>query len=212
MIGFDADVGSVQFPFQQTPEILHRIGALTPVLEPIFERRFTKDSYACRRGLGTYQALERAKWGVRNFPCVLKCDVRKYFASIDHEILKGLLGRVVKCRPTLDLAARIIDGFEGREQAVYFEGDDLFTPFQRPRGLPLGKMQRAFIAGAASREEIRASIRSWIGHAAFADAWSLRRRLFNEFKFPRVSTPLYSASPDQKPGDLWPSRSSSRCI
>jgi hypothetical protein len=37
--------------------------------------------------------------------------VRKYFASIDHEILKSLLEKAVKCRPALDLAAQIIDGF-----------------------------------------------------------------------------------------------------
>ena len=36
--------------------------ALTQVLEPIFERRFSKDSYACRVGKGTHKALERAKW------------------------------------------------------------------------------------------------------------------------------------------------------
>ena len=67
--------------------------ALTQVLEPIFERRFSKDSYACRVGMGTHKALDRAKWAAARFPYVLKCDVRKYFASIDHQILKRLLGK-----------------------------------------------------------------------------------------------------------------------
>jgi hypothetical protein len=65
--------------------------ALTQVLERIFERRFSKDSYACRVGMGTHRALDRAKWAAARFPYVLKCDVRKYFASIDHQILKLLL-------------------------------------------------------------------------------------------------------------------------
>jgi RNA-directed DNA polymerase len=120
--------------------------ALTQVLEPVFERRFTKDSFACRLGMGTHKALDRAKWGVRNFPYVLKCDVRKYFASVDHGILKDLLSRVIKCRPTLELAGRVIDGFDRKDEAVYFEGDDLFTPFQRTRGLPLGNQTSQFFA------------------------------------------------------------------
>ncbi|SPE40807.1 conserved hypothetical protein [Candidatus Sulfopaludibacter sp. SbA3] len=121
--------------------------ALTQVLEPAFERRFTKDSYACRTGMGVHKAVERAKRAVIDYPYVLKCDVRRYFASIDHEILKRLLERVVKCGPTLDLAGRIIDGWISREDAgSYFPGDDLFTPFSRRRGLPLGNQTSQFFA------------------------------------------------------------------
>jgi hypothetical protein len=121
--------------------------ALTRVLEPVFERRFTRDSYACRRGYGTYAALERAKEGCARYPYALKCDVRKYFPSIDHEILKELLARVVKCRRTLDLASAIIDGSNPQEEAAfYFEGDDLYSPFERRRGLPLGNQTSQFFA------------------------------------------------------------------
>ena len=63
--------------------------ALTRVIEPVFERRFTTDSFACRKGLGTHRAIERARQGCKRCAFVLKCDVRKYFPSIDHEILKG---------------------------------------------------------------------------------------------------------------------------
>ena len=121
--------------------------ALTQVLEPVFERRFSKDSYACRAGLGTHKALARAKWGAARFSHVLKCDVRKYFASIDHQVLKGLLARVVKCRRTLDLAGRIIDGSNQQEEVIlYFPEDDLFTPVERRRGLPLGNQTSQFFA------------------------------------------------------------------
>jgi len=121
--------------------------ALTQVLEPVFEKRFSKDSFACRKGLGTHRALARAKEGARRCRYVLKCDVRKYFLSIDHAILKDLLARAVKCRPTLDLAARIIDASNLQEEALsYFPGDDLFTPLERRRGLPLGNQTSQFFA------------------------------------------------------------------
>ncbi len=121
--------------------------ALTQVLEPIFERRFSNDSFACRTGFGTHAAIAQARRGVRRFPLVLKCDVRKYFASVDHEILKNLLARAVKCGPTLRLASRVIDGSNLQEEVIsYFPGDDLFTPFERRRGLPLGNQTSQFFA------------------------------------------------------------------
>ena len=121
--------------------------ALTRVLEPVFERRFVANSYASRKGFGQHKALERAREAFERYPYVLKCDVRKYFSSIDHTILKDLLERVVKCRPTLDLAARIIDGSNPQEEAAaYFPGDDLFTPFERRRGLPIGNQASQFFA------------------------------------------------------------------
>lgn len=95
--------------------------ALTQVLEPIWERRFSNDSFACRAGYGVHKALDQAADGARRFQYVLKCDVRKYFASIDHEILKRRLARVVKCGPTLALAGLIVDGSNAQEEvALYF--------------------------------------------------------------------------------------------
>ena len=121
--------------------------ALTQVLEPVFERRFSKDSFACRKGFGTHRALERASEAASRFPYVLKSDIRKYFPSVDHDILKELLARAVKCRRTLSLASVIIDGSNPQEESVcYFPGDDLFTPFERRRGLPLGNQTSQFFA------------------------------------------------------------------
>jgi hypothetical protein len=54
---------------------------------------------------------------------------------------------VVKCRPTLDLAATIIDASNPLEEAVFhFDGDDLFSPWARRRGLPLGNQTSQFFA------------------------------------------------------------------
>ena len=70
--------------------------ALTGVLEPIFERSFIFDSYACRKGKGTHAAVDRCQAFARRYRYVLKADVRKFFPSIDHAILKGLVARKIK--------------------------------------------------------------------------------------------------------------------
>ena len=127
--------------------------ALTQVLEPVFEPRFTAQSYACRTGFGTHKAIEACAAACRAFPFALKGDIRKYFPSIDHEILKSQLARAVKCRRTLDLAGRIIDGSNPQESVqAWFEGDDLFSPLERRRGLPLGNQTSQFFANVYLNE------------------------------------------------------------
>ncbi len=121
--------------------------ALTRVLEPIFERRFTAYSFASRKEFGQHRALELARDACRRYRYVLKCDIRKYFPSIDHSILKDLIERVIKCPKTLELTGRIIDGSNEQEETIaYFPGDSLFTPFERRRGLPIGNQTSQFFA------------------------------------------------------------------
>lgn len=121
--------------------------AVCQVIEPIFERSFIRDSYANRLGYGTLRALKRFTAFARASRYVLQCDIRQYFPSIDHEILKGLLRRKLKCAPTLRLLERIIDGSnEQGGEAAYFPGDDLFTPYERRRGLPIGNLTSQFFA------------------------------------------------------------------
>ena len=90
--------------------VLHH--ALTLVCEPVFERFLIADTFACRRGKGREAAVERAKQFARRYPWFLKLDIRKYFNSIDHEILLGLLARKFKDRRLLDLFGRIIASYE----------------------------------------------------------------------------------------------------
>jgi len=84
--------------------------ALTRVLEPVFEPRFAACSFASRKGFGQHRALRKARAACARYRYALKCDIRKYFPSMDHLILKELLEQAVKCKPTLALAAAIIDG------------------------------------------------------------------------------------------------------
>ena len=89
--------------------------ALVAVLEPIWERRFIADSYACRPGRGTHRGADRAQAMLRQVQrehgqaYVLKADIAAYFRSIDHGILKRLVRRRVACRRTLALFDAIID-------------------------------------------------------------------------------------------------------
>ncbi len=121
--------------------------ALTQVLEPIFERRFVPVSFACRTGLGTHAAVGHIQRAASHGGYALRCDIRKYFASIDHAVLLGQLERVIRCRPTLGLAATIIEGSNPQQPVDwYFPGDDLFTPGLRRRRLPLGNQTSQFFA------------------------------------------------------------------
>lgn len=72
--------------------------ALHRKLYPFFDRTFIADSYSCRVGKGTHRAMDRFRTFARQIAgrsdkniWVLKCDIRKFFASIDHAVLIGIL-------------------------------------------------------------------------------------------------------------------------
>jgi len=129
--------------------------ALVGVLEPIWEARFIHDSYACRRGKGIHQAVDRAHALVRNYCYALKGDVVKFFPSVDYDILLGLLARHVADPPVLRLAARILESgagvLDGEVEPAWFPGDDLFSPL-RPKGLPIGNLTSQFWANVYLNE------------------------------------------------------------
>lgn len=121
--------------------------AICNIIVPIFERTFIDDSYANRVGFGTHRALRRFTEFARSSRYVLQCDIKKYFPSIDHEILKALIYRKLKCPDTLWLIDKIIDSSNEQESIIqHFPGDDLLTPIQRRRGLPIGNLTSQFCA------------------------------------------------------------------
>ena len=61
--------------------------ALCRVLEPIWERRFIHDSYACRHAKGTHAALDRCTYSLRRYRYCVQCDIMLNLAAIDVEIL-----------------------------------------------------------------------------------------------------------------------------
>jgi RNA-directed DNA polymerase len=111
--------------------LLHHL--LYSELYPSFDRKFIHDSYSCRIGKGTHMALYRFEKFSRivsennTKTCwVLKCDIRKFFASINHSILKKILRKYIAENDILWLLEQIINSFntEGKSET----------------GLPLGNL------------------------------------------------------------------------
>jgi retron-type reverse transcriptase len=123
--------------------------ALCNVIEPIFERAFIHDSYANRVGKGTHRALQRVQTYARRFRYALSCDLRQFFPSIDHAILRRILRRKVRDAQVRWLIDVVLASGEGAlnevYDMVYFPGDDLFAAL-RPRGLPIGNLTSQFWA------------------------------------------------------------------
>jgi RNA-directed DNA polymerase len=121
--------------------------ALCAVVEPIFEGGFIDHTFANRVGKGTHRAIDAYERYRNRHACVLRCDIYRYFPAIDHAILKADFRRRIRCQPTLALLDLIVDGSNPQEPVnLYFQGDDLFEPFQRRRGLPIGNLTSQFFA------------------------------------------------------------------
>ena len=103
--------------------------AINNILEPLFDKTFIYDTYACRTGKGTHAGADRLTRYLRlcrrKWPQTycLKVDIQKYFPSINHAQLKGIIRRKIKCPDTLWLVELIIDS----------GGDGV-------RGLPIGNL------------------------------------------------------------------------
>lgn len=121
--------------------LLHH--AIYRQLYPFFDRLFIADSFSCRVGKGTHAALDRFRrlaWkesrnGTRT--CwALKCDVRKFFASVDHAILRRLLTEYIPDRKILILLEEVIESFETAPR----------------KGLPLGNLTSQLFANVYLNE------------------------------------------------------------
>ena len=114
--------------------------ALVLLLTPTLTRPLRPEAMACRPGLGAHRAV-LALWGLlRRHRYALHLDIRAYFPSVDHDILRGLLARRVRDRPFLDVMDRVLEADRGlydRPEARAWAG---LTPDWPPpgRGLPIG--------------------------------------------------------------------------
>lgn len=96
--------------------LLHH--AVYRILYSYFDTKFIADSFSCRKHKGTHKTLDRFTYFARKASCnntktvwVLKCDVRKFFASVDHERLKVILARHIQDQDILWLVWNIVDSF-----------------------------------------------------------------------------------------------------
>lgn len=114
------------------------------ILCPYFDRKFIADSFSCRLEKGTHKALNRfrefsLKTSKNNTKqCwILKCDIRKFFASIDHQILMNILEKYLEDRSVLWLLKEIISSFGSSAPGV---------------GLPLGNLTSQILANVYMNE------------------------------------------------------------
>ena len=121
--------------------------ALCAVIVPLFEGGFIANTFANRVGKGTHAAIRTYERYRDRHTHVLRADIFRYFPSIDHAILKAEFRRRVACERILWLMDTIVDGSNPQETAaLHFPGDDLFAPYRRRRGLPIGNLTSQFFA------------------------------------------------------------------
>jgi len=110
--------------------LLHH--AIYRILYPPFDKVFISDSFSCRLRKGTHKAINRFRRFARKSSqnhtktvWVLKCDIRKFFASVDQKILKEIIAGYISDQDIRWLISQIIDSFFSTAKNV---------------GLPLGNL------------------------------------------------------------------------
>lgn len=90
--------------------------AIMNIMEPIWVSSFVKDTYSCIKNRGIHKALKDVKHALKdeaNTQYCLKLDVRKFYPSIDHAILKQLIRKKIKDKRLLSLLDEIIESAQG---------------------------------------------------------------------------------------------------
>ncbi|MCX6760369.1 MAG: reverse transcriptase/maturase family protein [Candidatus Nealsonbacteria bacterium] len=124
------------------PRIIHKASvrdrllhhAVYRILYPFFDKTFISDSFSCRNNKGTHKAINRFREYAyivsknNTKTCwVLKCDIRKFFASVRRDILINILKEHILDEDIINLLKEIILSFE-------------------PNGLPLGNLTSQLFA------------------------------------------------------------------
>jgi len=126
--------------------VLHH--AIFSVINPIFEPTFIANSFSCRVGKGTHKGMEKVRDMIRTVsenntkPCyALKCDIRKFFDSVDHDVLISILQRKIKDKKVMDLMREIVESFVASRPNL----------FER-RGIPIGNLTSQIFANIYMNE------------------------------------------------------------
>jgi retron-type reverse transcriptase len=128
--------------------VLHH--AIFQVLNPVFDPTLISSSFSCRIGKGTHKGVAALRSMLRKESrnntrsCyVLKCDVRKFFDSIDHDILMTILRKKIKDLDTLWLLETVIESYTSVVP-------NLFQP--RRQGVPIGNLTSQLFANVYMNE------------------------------------------------------------
>jgi len=136
--------------------LLHH--AIHRVLYPAFDKTFIFDSYSCRNNKGTHKAFQRltqfAHQISHNYtqPCfALKLDIKKFFDSVDHEILMDLLRERIADEKLLELLQDIIQSFSSicHAELISASPGEILKQVQddaEGQGIPLGNLTSQLFA------------------------------------------------------------------
>src|SRR3989344_4393222 len=118
------------------------------ILNPIFEPGFISASFSCREGYGTHKGvqylqdtLRKATQNGRVSCFALKCDIKKFFDTIDHDTLLGILKRKIKDDDTIWLLKQIISSFSSNHSLFGIE-----------KGVPIGNLTSQLFANIYMNE------------------------------------------------------------
>jgi len=109
--------------------ILHH--SIFSILNPIFEPTFISNSFSCRINKGTHKGVETLKNILRRVSkngtrlCyALKCDIKKFFDSVDHEILRQIITKKIKDQDAIWLLNEIVDSYPQPNNIIPRESKD----------------------------------------------------------------------------------------
>jgi retron-type reverse transcriptase len=118
--------------------------AVHDVIEPIIDKTFIYDSYACRKNKGTHKAVDRAQGFLRANKFCFHGDIKQYFPSISHRIIKRILRMRIEDKDTLWLLDEIIDSAVSLPVCPQV-GEGVVANDNRI-GLPIGNLTSQFFA------------------------------------------------------------------
>jgi RNA-directed DNA polymerase len=94
--------------------IIHH--CIMQVLEPIWKKTLIRDTYSSIKGRGLHDGVRRVKQALKDVAGTqycLKLDIKKFYPSVDHDVLKQIIRKKIKCIDTLWLLDEIIDSTSG---------------------------------------------------------------------------------------------------
>jgi len=99
-----------KLPFAPDRIVQH---AIMNILKPIFSNLFIENSYACIEGRGQHKASIKCSEYVRKYEYCLKCDIKKFYPSISHDILSSKIHKIIKDEKFMAIIDDVIYSIEG---------------------------------------------------------------------------------------------------
>lgn len=126
--------------------VLHH--AVFSVINPIFEETFISTSFSCRIGYGTHRGIAVLERIARRIykngtsSCfILKCDIQKFFDSVDHRVLLSILKKRIKDEDTMWLLQEVVESYSSPKSTIF-----------EKKGLPIGNLTSQLFANVYMNE------------------------------------------------------------